>query len=139
MSGADPTADLLFHLEFAALMAFVALWQPWTWLGLLICVLLGAVVRSYYERRSAVLLGIILVSVILALNTAVTGLELADDPDVFRQAWPPYFFPLVMMLGWLLHLPIGLLALGLGIGAVELVGRRRGPRRPSDSDRPGRG
>jgi hypothetical protein len=141
MSGADPTAELLFNLQFALLMAVVSLWQTWAWLVLLACIPLGALVRCYYERRSAVLVGITTVIVVLALNTAIIGLDLADDPDVFRGAWPPYFFPLVVMLCWLLHLPIGLLALGLGIGAVELVARQRlGSRRlGSDPSRQGPG
>ena len=124
MRGADPTAELLYYLEFAGLMATVSLWQTWTWLTLLLCIPVGAALRCCFERRSAMLLGGIAVMVVLALNTALIGLNLADDPDMFRGLWPDYFFPLVVMLCWLLHLPVGLLALGLGIGAAEVVGRQ---------------
>jgi hypothetical protein len=134
MSGANPTADFLFHLDFAALMAVVAVWQTWTWLSLLICIPLGAVVRSYYARRTAVPLGITLVCVILALNTALIGLELADDPDVFRSVWPSYFFPLVLMVCWLVHLPLGLLALGVGIGTAGLAASRANGRQCRAAD-----
>jgi hypothetical protein len=123
MSGADPIADLLYYLEFAGLMAAASLWQTWTWLTLLTCIPLGGALRCYYERRSAMLLGGILVMVVLALNTALIGLNLADDPEMFRGIWPDYFFPLVVMLCWLLHLPIGLLALGVGVGVAEVVAR----------------
>lgn len=124
MSGADPIAELLFHVDFAVLFAYLALWQTWTWLALLVCLPLGMIVRRAYERRSAVLLGVTLAIVIVAINTGVIALDLADDPDFFRATWPTYFFPLVVMVCWLLHLPIGLLALGLGLGTVELFGRR---------------
>ena len=122
MRGADPIADLLYYLEFAGLIAFVSLWQTWTWLTLLTCIPLGGTLRSYYERRSAMLLGGIVVMVVLTLNTALIGLNLADDPDMFRGIWPDYFFPLVVMFCWLLHLPVGLLALGVGVGASEVLG-----------------
>jgi hypothetical protein len=124
MSGADPVAELLYHVDFAVLFAYLALWQTWTWLALLVCLPLGAIVRRAYERRLAVLLGLTLAIVIVALNTAVIALDVADDPDFFRATWPTYFFPLVVMVCWLLHLPIGLLAFSLGLGAVELFGRR---------------
>ena len=123
MSGADPIADLLYCLEFAGLMVAAALWQTWTWLTLLTCIPLGGTLRCYFERQSALLLGGILVMVVLALNTAMIGLNLADDPGMFRGIWPDYFFPLVVMLCWLLHLPIGLLALGVGVGVAEAVAR----------------
>ena len=124
MSEADPIAELLYHVGFAVLFAYLALWQTWTWLALLVCLPVGAIVRRAYERRSAVLLGVTIAVVIVALNTAVIALDLADDPDFFRATWPSYFFPLVVMVCWLLHVPIGLLALALGIGAVELSGPR---------------
>jgi len=123
MSGADPIADLLYCLEFAGLMVAAALWQTWTWLTLLTCIPLGGTLRCYFERQSALLLGGVVVMVVLALNTAMIGLNLADDPDMFRGLWPDYFFPLVVMLCWLLHLPVGLLALGVGIGVAEAVAR----------------
>ena len=145
MSGADPTAELLYHVEFAALMAYVALWQTWAWLAILVCAPLGVALRGSFDRRRALLLGMTLVTVILALNPALIGLGLADDPDMFRSTWPPYFFPLVVMACWLLHLPIGLLALGLGIAVGELVTRASSasrtavagsrPRRPDDVER----
>ena len=139
MSGTDPIAELLYHLEFAALMAFAALWQTRTWLVLLACIPLGALLRSFWERRSAGLLGSMLMMVVLALNTALVGLNLADDPDVFRGLWPDYFFPLVVMLCWLLHLPLGLLALGLGIGAVEFAAGLSAGRRRFGAGRPRHG
>ena len=123
MSGADPTAELLYHLELAGLMALVSLWQTWTWLTLLLCIPLGATLRCYFERRSAMLLGGILVMVVLALNTALIGLIWPTTRTCFGGSGRTYFFPLVVMLCWLLHLPVGLLALGVGIGAVELVAR----------------
>lgn len=124
MSGDEPIAELLYHVDFAVLFAYLALWQTWTWLALFACLPLGAIVRGAYERRSAVLLGLTLAIVIVALNTAIIALDLADDPDFFRATWPTYFFPLVVMVCWVLHLPLGLLALAVGIGAVELSGPR---------------
>ena|SRR5687767_1568316 len=129
MSGANPAEELLYHLDFAVLFAYLALWQTWTRLALLACLPLGMIVRGAYERRSAVLLGVTIAIVIVALNTAIIALDLADDPDFFRATWPTYFFPLVVMVCWVLHLPIGLLALALGLGAVDLFGRRLAGRR----------
>lgn len=139
MSGADPISELLYHVEFAGQMAAVSLWQTWTWQTLLLCIPLGAALRWYLERQSALLIGGILVMVVLALNTALIGLNLADDPDMFRGLWPDYFFPLVVMLGWLLHLPVGLLALGVGIGAAEVAARASLGRRRRDAGAPRHG
>src|SRR5688572_2588373 len=102
MQGADPTADFYFHLELAALFAVLALAQPWTLTGILMCLPLGAILRSRFERRSAVWLGVTLVLGAVAVTTSLLALDLSDDPDVFRRTWPAYFFPLVLMLCWLL-------------------------------------
>jgi hypothetical protein len=127
MSGADPTAELLYHVELAASMTSVALWQTWTWLTLLTCGLAGALPRPGYDRESAMFLGSIAVGQILALDSVLIGFTIAGEPRVgVDDPDSPYLPVLVALVAWLVHLPMGLWVPRLGIRGLESLGRLDG-------------
>lgn len=122
---------LVIEVGVSVVYAFASLVVGWSGVALLIRGLVGALLRLRYDRESTIFLGGIAVGLILALDSVLIGFEIGgqlrfgvDDPD------EPYLAVLVPLVAWLVHLPMGLWVLRLGIKASEVsaarVARRNG-------------
>jgi len=122
--------------------AFASLVIEWSGVALVVCGLVGALLRLRYDRESAIILGSLAAGLIFAIDSVLIGFSIAadlrvgvDDPD------SPY---LPVLVAWLVHLPMGYWAVRLGIKALEAwvtrKARRNGQgdgaiyRAPTESD-----
>ena len=100
--------------------AFLDFVIGWSGVALLVCGLVGAVMRLRTDGEDAVFFGGVAAGLILLLDSIVIGFDIArdlrvgvDDPD------SPYLPVLVAVVAWLVHLPIGLWIVRLSIKALE--------------------
>ncbi|MFN8637746.1 MAG: hypothetical protein U0893_28165 [Chloroflexota bacterium] len=132
-------ADLLYHLEMASLFAALSLGSSWTWLGLVLAVPVGGVVRAMTSRRTVLLYGLALIAMTATLDTVAVALDLSDDPDFAQPIWPGYFLGLVLTLAWVLRLGIGLATFYAGAWLTDRAITRRAARQaPAVSPAPPR-
>lgn len=114
---------MMFVIEVAVsvIYAFATLVIGWSGVALLLCAVVGALLRLRFDRASVCFVGGIAVGVILLVDSVLIGSTIGsemrvgvDDPD------PPYLPVLVAVVAWLVHLPMGLWVLRLGTRAIEV-------------------
>lgn len=144
MSGADTSGDVFYHLEMAALFAGLSLGSSWSWLGLVLALPVGGIVRAITSRRTVLLYGLALIAMTATLDTIAVALDLSDDPDFVQPIWPGYFLGLVLSLAWVLRLLVGLASFYAGAWLTDRAISRRAarqttasPSRPARQTRPG--
>ena len=110
----------VIELVVSVVYAFASLVIGWSGVALLLCALVGALLRLRFDRESVRFIGSFAVGLILLVDSVLIGFTIrsemrvgVDDPD------PPYMHILVAVVAWLVHLPMGLAVLRLGIWALE--------------------
>ena len=111
----------LIDVAVSIVYAFANLIIGWSGVALLVCALVGVLLRLRFDRESVIFIGSIAVGLTLVLDSVVIGFDIArdlrvgvDDPD------SPYLPVLVAFVAWLVYLPMGLWLLRLGIKALEV-------------------
>ena len=111
----------VIELVVSVVYAFASLVIGWSGVALLLCALVGALLRLRFDRESVRFIGGFAVGLILLVDSVLIGITISsemrvgvDDPD------PPYMQVLVAVVAWLVHLPMGLAVLRLGIWALEV-------------------
>jgi hypothetical protein len=102
--------------------AFATIVVGWTGIALLLCGLLGALARLRLDRESVSFLGRIAVGAIMLVDAVAIGYEIrqevlagGDDP------LSPYLIVVMPVIAWLIHVPLGICALRLGMKGAEIV------------------
>lgn len=118
-------AFFLIEVMVSIAYAFASLVIGWSGVALLICGLVGALLRLRHDRESAIVLGSVAAGLIVLLDSVLIALKMGsemrvgvDDPD------SPYWPVRVAFVAWLVHLPMGLWMLRLGIKALEASAAR---------------
>lgn len=115
--------DLPFDLFLAALVGVTTLWAGWSPALILLCAPNGVLLRWRSPRSRAGKLGAGVVVLVMLVDAGLIALNLSDDIDVVTGTMLRGWVALAAILSWIVHLPLGLVALGLGVLAIELLGQ----------------
>lgn len=121
--------SILFDLLMAVVLSVgIIVFGP-TGMTLLLCAVVGGLLRLRFDHESAVFLGSWATGLLLAIDSVIFAIILASEPTGIDDTMPRYYIILVPLVGWFVHLPIGLLLVRLGVrvsawGIYKRAGRR---------------
>ena len=127
---------LLVDLISALIYSVASFVMAGTGVATLVCAVSGGALRWHFDRESARFLGGIAVGLILFVDSIVLGIVLCYEPAGVDDPMPRYYVVMVPLVAWLVHLPIGLGVLRLGIWALEMVATQIAQRRGGTPDLP---
>lgn len=118
----------LFDLFMGVVFALGTIIFASTGVILVLCAVAAALLRRRYDRESSIYLGNISAALLLVLDGVIFGVILSFEPIDVDDAVPRYYIWMMPLIGWLIHLPMGLGMVRLGIRLMERIARSS-PRR----------
>jgi hypothetical protein len=115
---------MMFVIEVgvSVFYAFATLVVGWTGIALVVCAAVGAALRLRCDRESSIFLGSIAAGLILLVDAVLIGIEISQEVAIGGDdPLPPYLIVMMPAIAWLIHLPMGLWVLRLGVKALEVL------------------
>lgn len=114
----------LFDLFMGVVFAIGTIFFASTGVILVLCAVAAALLRRRYDRESSISLGNIGAALLLVLDGIIFGVILSFEPTDVDDAVPRYYIWMMPLIGWFIHLPMGLGMVRVGVRLMERITRR---------------